>query len=392
MRHHGVKSQGVDQDVGMLRACEDDDLNVSCSDALQYLTSQPDASVAVISAFHVVEHLPFDTLRAWLDQARRVLVQGGLIILETPNPENIQVGICNFYLDPTHRQPIPPALLAFAVQHHGFELDCTLRLQEDTRVNTPYHQVSLEQVLSGASPDYAVLGRKPGAVHLKNPSTAPVGIDSLGLARRWQAQQEAQQQRRQRRQHRQEDRLHQQEQRLHQQEQRVHQQELHQQQLSLGIQGLAEQHAQVARDLQTVLAQMSHEAEQLRQQLLAMNGSTSWRLTAPIRWLGEQRRRLQEDGAYTRSKAAVLKMLRMIYRLMPNYPLLKNALRQLANAAGLLPPTPYVEPILANVVKPLAHTPEQDAPAQMKQRFKKASERQIYEELLQAIQAGKDKA
>jgi O-antigen chain-terminating methyltransferase len=58
---------------------------------------------------------------ALLDETLRVLKPGGLAIFETPNPQNILVGACNFYLDPTHRHPLPPALLEFIFESRGFE-------------------------------------------------------------------------------------------------------------------------------------------------------------------------------------------------------------------------------------------------------------------------------
>jgi O-antigen chain-terminating methyltransferase len=57
---------------------------------------------------------------AFLDEALRILCPGGLLILETPNPQNLVVGASNFHIDPTHLNPIPPALLRFVVEARGF--------------------------------------------------------------------------------------------------------------------------------------------------------------------------------------------------------------------------------------------------------------------------------
>jgi O-antigen chain-terminating methyltransferase len=45
-----------------------------------------------------------------------------LLLLETPNPQNVLVGSCNFYFDPTHRNPIPSPVLKFLVESRGFEV------------------------------------------------------------------------------------------------------------------------------------------------------------------------------------------------------------------------------------------------------------------------------
>jgi O-antigen chain-terminating methyltransferase len=49
-----------------------------------------------------------------------VLKPGGLVIFETPNPENIQVGACNFYFDPTHLNPLPAKTVKFLAESRGF--------------------------------------------------------------------------------------------------------------------------------------------------------------------------------------------------------------------------------------------------------------------------------
>ena len=83
---------------------------------------------AVVSAFHLVEHVPIDYLIDLLNECYRVLAETGLLILETPNPENLTVGTWSFHMDPTHNKPLPPLLLEFLVQNAGFEDTAIVRL------------------------------------------------------------------------------------------------------------------------------------------------------------------------------------------------------------------------------------------------------------------------
>jgi len=129
-------------------------------DAIEALKELPDSSQLVVSGFHVVEHLPFADLQVLVQEALRVLKPGGLLILETPNPENIVVATHNFYLDPTHRRPIPPELLSFLPEFYGFDRVKTLRLQESKELITGKMPLSLQNVLGGVSPDYAVIAQK----------------------------------------------------------------------------------------------------------------------------------------------------------------------------------------------------------------------------------------
>ncbi|MGZ4954212.1 MAG: methyltransferase domain-containing protein [Methylobacter sp.] len=159
MAEIGLKPYGVDLDDGMLRACHEKGLPVQKGDAVKYLKTLTSESQLVVSAFHVVEHITFSELRTVVSEALRVLKPGGLLIMETPNPENITVATRNFYLDPTHQRPIPPQLLSFLPEYYGFARVKVIRLQEEKSL-AGKAWTSLRDVLSGVSPDYAVVAQK----------------------------------------------------------------------------------------------------------------------------------------------------------------------------------------------------------------------------------------
>ena len=155
----GFAPQGVDLDAGMLSACTARGLPVIQGDAIAHLQLLGDGSQCIISGFHIAEHIAFDDLQTLVIHALRVLKPGGLLILETPNPENVVVGTSSFYLDPTHQRPIPPLLLSFLAEHHGFTRVRTLRLQESAEIHTR-SDIRMMDVLGGVSPDYAVVAQK----------------------------------------------------------------------------------------------------------------------------------------------------------------------------------------------------------------------------------------
>jgi O-antigen chain-terminating methyltransferase len=45
---------------------------------------------------------------------------GGLLIVETPNPECLAIFATHFYIDPSHTRPMPAALLRFYLEECGF--------------------------------------------------------------------------------------------------------------------------------------------------------------------------------------------------------------------------------------------------------------------------------
>ena len=159
LQENGIDAFGVDTDEGMLENAKKLALNVELIDAIEYLKSLDDESIYAISGFHIAEHLDFELLKELVKESFRVLKPAGLLILETPNPENIKIATCDFYLDPTHIKPIPPNLLSFLPEFYGFKRTKILRLQEDKELkNSDF--VSIHKIIQGASPDYAVIAQK----------------------------------------------------------------------------------------------------------------------------------------------------------------------------------------------------------------------------------------
>ena len=164
VRDSGLRGSGIDSNVAMVELCRVRGLDVSAADAVSYLTGAVDASLGALTAFHLIEHLAFRDLIVLVDQAYRCLRRGGVAIFETPNPENLRVGACNFWLDPTHAKPLPPELMHFVLQARGFSRVEIVRLHP-----FPYelHFASgesevrsrLNELLYGWQ-DYAVIGRK----------------------------------------------------------------------------------------------------------------------------------------------------------------------------------------------------------------------------------------
>jgi O-antigen chain-terminating methyltransferase len=166
VKQKGRDAIGIDVNRVMVDACLAQGFNVRCTDALGFLRSLPTGSVAAVTGFHIIEHLPFDYLFALVQESYRVLVEGGSVLFETPNPENVLVGSHTFYHDFTHRNPVTPSAISFLLKYQHFEeIDIVRSSPYPEEAKVPGNDPLTERVnghLCGPQ-DFAVIGRKRAA-------------------------------------------------------------------------------------------------------------------------------------------------------------------------------------------------------------------------------------
>jgi SAM-dependent methyltransferase len=253
----GFTAQGVDEDSASVAHCQQLGLQAEARAALVALRACADQSYALISGFSLAEALPFETLRQVVQESLRVLKPGGLLILQAVNPENIVASTNQGFLDPTRRQPIPRALLAFVPEHAGFALSKAIPLHEQFSL-AAQQPVSLLNVLQDVSPLYAVIAQKSNE-GLATPLNIKAFDDEYGLSLETLAT-------------------------------------LFDQQTDAKIQEVAA------------------AAARAEAALAAIHDSFVWRATRPIRWAEQQVEQLKEDGVGPRLVAFVEKMHRLLVR------------------------------------------------------------------------------
>ena len=433
----GFDARGIDLDDEMLAECRTRGLNVQTLDAISALKALPDSSHALVSGFHLAEHIPFEMLQELVQEAHRILLPGGLLILETPNPENIVVGTANFYLDPTHTRPIPPLLLSFLPEYYGFSRVKVLRLQEpvdlaDTR------KLTIHDVLGGVSPDYAVVAQKAAPEDILHSISQAFesehGVTLADVSGKYEAQQASS--------------LHDLDRKIADVDRDLEQRlvrELDELDQKLGLalrdvdrdleqrlirklveldhklnltirdvdrnldrrlteqgrmlteQGrmLTEQNHRLTEQSQLLQEQRDRlsEADQrsrvMETQLAEFRRSAAWRLTAPIRWAGHQAKLVRERGVASRFKALIRKLGRPAVnagdKLLSAHPRFRGHCVSLAKRVGLYdklkaagrPTAPAIDPQRGTAVSPdeLDQAVARSAPAV----------RQVYNDLNEAI-------
>ena len=164
LKDAGLCTIGLDLNGTMIKICKDRGLNVIQDEALSYLTGLSDASMGAVTGFHLIEHYGFEFLIKLLEEILRVLKPGGLVILETPNPNNVLVGSCNFYLDPTHNKPLPSSLIKLVLESRGFNKVKIININpysDDLKIKNNDLETSkrFNEYFYGPQ-DYAVVGYK----------------------------------------------------------------------------------------------------------------------------------------------------------------------------------------------------------------------------------------
>lgn len=160
-----IPARGIDLNSAMIEQARAKGLDVVEANALDYLRSQPEGSLAAITGFHIVEHLSFKELVRLFDEAWRVLSPSGIILFETPNPENLVVGACTFNYDPTHNRPLPPDFMRFLAEARGYGEARIIRTQGDCDLDRPESGFTPSEINDWfrQPPDYALFARKRDA-------------------------------------------------------------------------------------------------------------------------------------------------------------------------------------------------------------------------------------
>jgi 2-polyprenyl-3-methyl-5-hydroxy-6-metoxy-1,4-benzoquinol methylase len=161
MREAGVSARGIDLSSESVAQCHDKGLTAEIADLFTFLAAQPDGEFDGILSSQVVEHLPPDRLPEMIRLCGAKLRRGGVLAIETPNPECLAIFATYFYLDPTHTRPMPHQYLQFCMEEAGLTAVEVHKLAP--AIETIPELASLpadfrERFFGGL--DYAIIGRR----------------------------------------------------------------------------------------------------------------------------------------------------------------------------------------------------------------------------------------
>src|SRR5437588_10886816 len=165
LKENKLDARGVDLNSAMIAHCKEHGLDVIHRDAIDYMRSLRANSHGGVTGFHIIEHLPFETLMDFFREARRILKPGGIAIFESPNCKNLVVGAANFNIDPTHRNPVFPETAEFMLQSHGFE---RVRIEylspvADVKFDAGTKELAIVKDMLYGPQDFGVIAYKPAS-------------------------------------------------------------------------------------------------------------------------------------------------------------------------------------------------------------------------------------
>jgi 2-polyprenyl-3-methyl-5-hydroxy-6-metoxy-1,4-benzoquinol methylase len=160
-RELGTTARGIDLSDESIAICRAKGLTAEKADLFDYLGNLAEGSLDGVFCSQVVEHIPPDRLPEMIRLAASRLQRGGVIAIETPNPECIAIFATHFYLDPTHQRPVPHPLLAFYLEEFGVGNIEVRRLSPavETMPSLAALPEDFREAFFGGL-DYAITGRK----------------------------------------------------------------------------------------------------------------------------------------------------------------------------------------------------------------------------------------
>lgn len=161
MRDENIPAHGIDLDSASVDLCLSKNLSAEVANLFEYLGNDTGSQFDGIFAGQIAEHLPPEELPRMIKLCAARLKPGGVLIMETPNPECLAIFATHFYIDPTHTRPIPPVLMAFYFEEFGLG-----RIEVHRRFPAAESMPEVRQLPKEVRDkffgglDYAVAGRK----------------------------------------------------------------------------------------------------------------------------------------------------------------------------------------------------------------------------------------
>jgi len=121
LKEREINAYGVDSDHTACEMARGKCLRIVEDDLFEHLQQLPDRSLDGVFSARVIEYLPRHMQLELISLCSKKLKPGGLIVIETTNPESTTGFGRTAYLDPTHLRAVPPEMLKSALESNSFQ-------------------------------------------------------------------------------------------------------------------------------------------------------------------------------------------------------------------------------------------------------------------------------
>ncbi|MEO1923664.1 MAG: methyltransferase domain-containing protein [Nautiliaceae bacterium] len=118
LTQNGINAVGVETNPELCGYLTEKGFNVKNTDANTFLKNA--SGIDTITALEVIEHMDTSYLEEFIKLSYSALNKNGTVVFETVNPL-ANTGLGNFYMDITHKKPLPPQMMAFWLEYAGFK-------------------------------------------------------------------------------------------------------------------------------------------------------------------------------------------------------------------------------------------------------------------------------
>ena len=155
LEKRGIQAMGIDLEEKEVERARRAGFNAVQADAETFL-KQSNETYSGISMIQVIEHIPNEVIVKLLGAAVERLAPGGVLLIETLNMRHPHA-FNNFYIDPTHINPMPHDYLGFLMEWVGLE-DIKLLYSLPAWMHGVHNQDTSRIYMN-----YTLIGKKPFA-------------------------------------------------------------------------------------------------------------------------------------------------------------------------------------------------------------------------------------
>lgn len=117
----GIPASGAETNPALVDYCRDHELEVARADSIEYLEAIGDGSVGAVVLSRFAGHQPPSRLLRMLQLCRRKLEDGGVLVIETPNPFSLYAAASYALEDNRSQHPLHPEALKLLCLSCGFD-------------------------------------------------------------------------------------------------------------------------------------------------------------------------------------------------------------------------------------------------------------------------------